>query len=226
MISISKLRNLADKRGFTLVELMIVVAIIGILAAIAIPAFIKYIKRSKASEAPGFIKKMQDGGKTYFESDQVDSSGIAAANASEPWHTGGTAGDIIPFDEKTFPGGAGAGEGAFETHATVPEKGTKAPPQPADDWANGTYGNAAARKLNLGAADPTYFAYGYNHLAGAGSSANMTAYGCHAFTTSVNDVTTCSEGDSGVHSVRATCGVDDEQEGATCGASILMNEFE
>ena len=92
----------ANKKGFTLVELMIVVAIIGILAAIAIPAFIKYIKRSKASEANGIVKKVQDGAKSYFESDQACAVGLS--NAAEPWHDScSTAGQPIEFDNKVFP---------------------------------------------------------------------------------------------------------------------------
>jgi prepilin-type N-terminal cleavage/methylation domain-containing protein len=53
--------------GFTLVELMIVVVILGILAAVAIPAFTRYVKRSKTSEATGSLSKIYQGEVSYYQ---------------------------------------------------------------------------------------------------------------------------------------------------------------
>jgi type IV pilus assembly protein PilA len=59
--------NIAKRfgRGFTLIELMIVVAIIGILAAIAIPNFVKFQCRSKQSEAKSNLKAMYVAQESY-----------------------------------------------------------------------------------------------------------------------------------------------------------------
>jgi type IV pilus assembly protein PilA len=60
---LSKLRS---KKGFTLIELMIVVAIIGILAAIAIPNFLKFQAKSKTSEAKSNLGAIFTGQVAYF----------------------------------------------------------------------------------------------------------------------------------------------------------------
>ena len=60
------LKSIRKSRGFTLIELMIVVAIIGILAAIAIPNFIKFQAKSKQSEAKTNLKAIFTAEKSYY----------------------------------------------------------------------------------------------------------------------------------------------------------------
>jgi len=54
------------RKGFTLVELMIVVAVIGLIAALAIPNFIKFQARSKQAEAKANLKALFVSQKTWF----------------------------------------------------------------------------------------------------------------------------------------------------------------
>jgi len=59
------IRNFRNAKGFTLIELMIVVAIIGILAAIAIPNFVAMQLRAKRSELPTNVDAIRTAEKAY-----------------------------------------------------------------------------------------------------------------------------------------------------------------
>ncbi len=137
------------KNGFTLIELMIVVAIIGILAAVAIPAFMKYIRRSKTVEATMNVRKMFDSSVSYYEAEHADKGGNAIA--------------------KQFPTSVGPAPGASATAACCGKTGDKCQPAPTnfsgDSWS----------ALNFSVDDPFYFVYQYVS-AGTETSANFQAW--------------------------------------------------
>ncbi len=62
------------QQGFTLIELMIVVAIIGVLAAVAIPAYQDYVKKSEAASALATLKSLITPAELFYQE-----NGTAAA---------------------------------------------------------------------------------------------------------------------------------------------------
>ena len=134
-------------KGFTLIELMIVVAIIGILAAVAIPAFMKYIRRSKTSEATMNIRKLFDSSVSYYNEEQASRAGAIL--------------------KRQFPETQTAPDGWY---AQVCDGSDSQKFQPtAKSWDHATW-----QALNFAVEDPFYYQYTYTSV-GTGKSSKFTA---------------------------------------------------
>ncbi len=89
MASATAFRNQAIKmtqRGFTLVELMIVVAIIGILAAVALPNYSEYVRSGKAIEATSALADQRVKMEQYFQDNRTYVGGPCQPVAGSVMH--------------------------------------------------------------------------------------------------------------------------------------------
>ena len=134
-------------KGFTLIELMVVVVIIGLLAAIAIPALDRNVKRSKTSEAVLNLRRIFDGAVTSYQATQTDRQGE----------------EMNPhFPETTEPTPA-------ENSCCVTDPGNGVCEADSQTFVDGTW-----HEINFSLSDP--HRYWYTFLsAGTGNSAQFTA---------------------------------------------------
>ena len=106
-----------SQAGFTMIELMVVVVIVGVLAGIAVPMYGKYVKNARVSEATSRIGEIITAAKAYAMENQ-DSSG----NPRWPSGSGGLV-DLSSTPNFSYAITSGAGANANSTALTIKATG-------------------------------------------------------------------------------------------------------
>ncbi len=135
---LSKLHR--TQKGFTLIELMIVVVIIGILAALAIPRFMRATTKSKQSEAKQILKQVYTMQQTYRQQNDTywDPAGAVAGSATpNAFATLGV--EVGPTARYSY-SIAGVTATTFTATATIPNPGLDDDAAP-DTWTMDQDGN-------------------------------------------------------------------------------------
>ncbi len=130
-----RLQNTRSDLGFTLIELMIVVAVIGILAAIATPNYQQYVKKSRRTDAQGAMLDLQQKQEKWRINNPsygaLSDIGGAPPNSYYTFSVSGNTATAYTITATANSGGSQATDsqdGATCSPMTIDANGTKTPP--------------------------------------------------------------------------------------------------